>query len=112
MGRKFGFSFSAPRALGISSLKGSLARATGIPTTGAGIERKIGKMLVDGVIAGTTTAEHYAAAASIDEAAAPPAIAGASLTPMPVATGLLCSMCGLALLMGVIVLSVLGAWIR
>ena len=44
MGRKFGFSFSAKRALGISAFKGKVARATGIPTTRAGRERKIGRL--------------------------------------------------------------------
>jgi len=43
MGSKFGFSFSAKRALGISAAKAKIARATGIPTTRQGRQRKIGQ---------------------------------------------------------------------
>ncbi len=43
--RKYGFSFSAKRALGISSMKGKIARATGIPTTRQGRQRKIGRIV-------------------------------------------------------------------
>lgn len=43
--KKYGFSFSAKRALGISSMKGRIARATGIPTTRQGRQRKIGRIL-------------------------------------------------------------------
>lgn len=42
MGKKFGMSFSLNRALGISSAKAKFARATGIPTTRQGRQRKIG----------------------------------------------------------------------
>lgn len=38
-----GLSFSWKRALGITQAKQKIARQTGIPTTKAGIERKIGK---------------------------------------------------------------------
>ena len=44
--RKYGFSFSWKRALGISGMKTSFARATGIPTTRGGLERKIGRLLI------------------------------------------------------------------
>ena len=44
---KFGFSFSWKRLLGISSLKQRIARKTGIPTTTAGIERKIGRSAIN-----------------------------------------------------------------
>lgn len=37
-----GLSFSWKRALGISQAKQKFARRTGIPTTKAGLERKIG----------------------------------------------------------------------
>ena len=37
-----GLSFSWKRALGISRAKQKIARETGIPTTKAGLERKIG----------------------------------------------------------------------
>ena len=43
--RKFGFSFSAKRAFGVSSIKQKEARATGIPTTRAGRQRKVGRAL-------------------------------------------------------------------
>lgn len=42
---KFGFSWSWKRATGISSLKGKVARATGIPTTRSGRQRKLGRMI-------------------------------------------------------------------
>ena len=44
--RKYGFSFSWKRALGISSLRQKFARKTGIPTTKGGLERKIGGFFV------------------------------------------------------------------
>ncbi|NPD82376.1 hypothetical protein HPS57_10390 [Prevotella sp. PINT] len=37
-----GLSFSWKRALGITKVKRAFTKATGIPTTKAGIERKIG----------------------------------------------------------------------
>jgi hypothetical protein len=43
---KYGFSFSWKRLLGISGIKNSVARKTGIPTTKGGIERKIGRSLL------------------------------------------------------------------
>lgn len=43
MGRKFGFSFSWKRALGVSAAKGRIARATGIPLTRSGRQRKVGR---------------------------------------------------------------------
>ncbi len=46
MGRKFGFSFSWKRALGISSAKNKFARMTGIPTTRSGLERKVGRAVI------------------------------------------------------------------
>jgi hypothetical protein len=46
MGKKHGFSFSWKRALGVSSAKQKIARATGIPTTKAGRERKLGNILM------------------------------------------------------------------
>ena len=39
---KYGFSFSWRRALGITSAKQKFARETGIPTSKAGMERKLG----------------------------------------------------------------------
>jgi hypothetical protein len=43
--KKFGFSFSWNRLLGITAVKQKLARQTGIPTTKSGMERKIGSIL-------------------------------------------------------------------
>jgi hypothetical protein len=45
MGRKYGYSFSWKRALGVSSAKHRIARMTGIPTTKQGRQRKIGRMM-------------------------------------------------------------------
>ena len=41
-----GLSFSWKRALGITQAKQQISRKTGIPTTKAGMERKIGNMLL------------------------------------------------------------------
>lgn len=41
-----GLSFSWKRALGITQAKQKFARETGIPTSKAGLERKIGKMVL------------------------------------------------------------------
>lgn len=51
MGRKSstgipGLSFSWKRALGITQAKRKIAKETGIPTSKAGIERKIGKTIL------------------------------------------------------------------
>lgn len=51
MGRKSntgipGLSFSWKRALGITQLKRTIAKETGIPTSKAGIERKIGQTII------------------------------------------------------------------
>lgn len=40
-----GLSFSWKRALGITSAKRKIAKATGFPTTKAGRQRKVGKLL-------------------------------------------------------------------
>ena len=44
-----GLSFSLKRAVGISGLKTKVARATGIPTTKQGLERKIGGAILKGL---------------------------------------------------------------
>jgi len=46
MARKFGFSFSWRRALGVSAAKGRLSRKTGLPFTKSGRERKVGRSLL------------------------------------------------------------------
>lgn len=45
MGKKYGFSFSPSRALGISSAKTSISKSIGIPITKQGRQRKVGKMM-------------------------------------------------------------------
>ena len=44
-----GTSFSPSRAIGIDVIKRKIAKATGIPTTKQGLERKIGKTIVKGI---------------------------------------------------------------
>ncbi len=44
-----GVSFSLKRALGISKIKQSVAKKTGLPTTKAGLERKIGNAIIKGI---------------------------------------------------------------
>jgi hypothetical protein len=44
-----GLSFSLKRAVGITSAKQKVARATGIPTTKQGLERKIGGAILNAV---------------------------------------------------------------
>lgn len=41
-----GTSFSPSRALGIDVIKRKIARATGIPTTKQGLERKVGRLII------------------------------------------------------------------
>ena len=42
-----GLTFSWKRALGITQAKQNFARQTGMPTSKAGVERKIGKIILD-----------------------------------------------------------------
>lgn len=44
-----GLSFSWKRALGVSETKRKITRATGIPTTRNGLERKIGGAIINAV---------------------------------------------------------------
>lgn len=44
-----GLSFSWKRAIGITQAKQQIARKTGIPTSKAGLERKIGKMIIKNI---------------------------------------------------------------
>jgi len=46
MANKYGFSFSWKRALGLTAAKQKFARQTGIPTTKAGLEKKIGSSIL------------------------------------------------------------------
>ena len=42
-----GLSFSLKRAFGVTTVKQKIARKTGIPMTKQGLERKVGKTLID-----------------------------------------------------------------
>jgi hypothetical protein len=44
---KFGLSFSISRLIGLAGAKNSIARKTGIPTTRGGVERKIGRKIIN-----------------------------------------------------------------
>lgn len=44
-----GLSFSWKRALGVTQAKQQIDRATGIPTTKAGIERKLGRLIIKSI---------------------------------------------------------------
>ncbi|MCH5223729.1 MAG: hypothetical protein J1E82_06780 [Muribaculaceae bacterium] len=44
-----GLSFSWKRALGVTQVKQQIARKTGIPTSKAGLERKVGKMIIKSI---------------------------------------------------------------
>lgn len=44
--RKYGFSFSWKRAIGLTGLRQSVAKNIGIPTTKSGLERNIGRTLI------------------------------------------------------------------
>lgn len=57
--KTYGFSFSWKRALGISALRGKIARATGIPTTKSGLQRKLGRSALGigaGIVGGAVAA--------------------------------------------------------
>jgi hypothetical protein len=45
--KKYGFSFSWKRALGITAVKQKFARETGIPTSVNGIECKVGRSVLN-----------------------------------------------------------------
>ena len=44
-----GISFSWKRAIGLTQAKQQIARKTGIPTSKAGLERKVGKMIIKSI---------------------------------------------------------------
>ena len=44
-----GVSFSLKRALGTTQVKQKFSRETGIPTSKTGLERKVGKMVLDAI---------------------------------------------------------------
>ena len=45
-GPKLGLSFSWKRLIGISGLRNSISRKTGVPTTKEGIYRKVGRTIL------------------------------------------------------------------
>lgn len=45
-----GLSFSWKRALGVTKAKQKFARATGIPTSRQGLERKVGALIIGAVL--------------------------------------------------------------
>ncbi|MDE7188762.1 MAG: hypothetical protein K2N96_01315 [Muribaculaceae bacterium] len=45
-----GLSFSWKRALGVTQAKQQIARKTGIPTSKAGLERKIGRIIIKSIL--------------------------------------------------------------
>ena len=45
-----GLTFSLKRAIGISGIKQSIAQKTGIPTTQGGLERKVGREIINKII--------------------------------------------------------------
>jgi hypothetical protein len=45
-----GVTFSWKRALGVTQTKQQIARKTGIPTSKAGLERKIGNMIIKSLL--------------------------------------------------------------
>lgn len=45
-----GLSFSWKRAIGISKIKQKIAAKTRIPTTKGGLERKVGRTIIDKII--------------------------------------------------------------
>ena len=47
-----GLSFSWKRALGISQAKQKIVRTTGIPTSKAGVERKLGNLVLKSIFGG------------------------------------------------------------
>lgn len=44
-----GLSFSLKRAVGITAAKQKISRSTGIPLTKGGLERKIGRMVINAI---------------------------------------------------------------
>ena len=45
-----GLSFSLKRAVGITTAKQKISRSTGIPLTKGGLERKIGRIVINSLI--------------------------------------------------------------
>ena len=45
-----GLSFSLKRAAGISAAKQKIARSTGVPLTKGGLERKVGRIVINALV--------------------------------------------------------------
>ena len=45
-----GLSFSLKRAVGITAAKQKISRSTGLPLTKGGLERKIGRIVINAII--------------------------------------------------------------
>ena len=45
-----GLSFSWKRAIGVTAVKQKIARATGVPTTRQGLERKVGALIIGAIL--------------------------------------------------------------
>ena len=45
-----GLSYSWKRAVGITGMKQRIARKTGIPTTKAGLQRKVGSIVIQSIV--------------------------------------------------------------
>jgi hypothetical protein len=48
--KKYGFSFSWKRAIGLTGVKQQIAKSTGIPMSKQGLERKVGASLLDAAL--------------------------------------------------------------
>lgn len=46
----WGFSFSWKRALGVTAFKQKIAKDTGVPTSKSGLERKLGKSILNFIL--------------------------------------------------------------
>ena len=45
-----GLSFSLKRAVGITAAKQKISRSTGIPLTKGGLERKVGRIIINAIV--------------------------------------------------------------
>jgi len=50
MAKNFGFNWSWKRAIGLTQLRATIARYTGVPTSMNGIYRKIGRAIVKSIL--------------------------------------------------------------
>jgi hypothetical protein len=49
-GKNFGFNWSWKRAFGIAAFRQRLARKTGVPTTRSGLNQKVGRSIINGIM--------------------------------------------------------------